>query len=693
MFEVGKPWLGRALGPLGPYGVVLLVALALLALTPLALAQAPAEEADEAEAGLVAQGVVISDPAYSSLQTAWKEVQADLERHAWVEATGRLSYLVDLRTDLGLPNLSEFSSVLMRAAEEASAHDANDAATALAETAAVLSPDLVSARLALARHRFDSAPLGVADIIRPLNNALERVPKDLAATITLMGNGAALWVVLTLIMSVLIAVALCARYSSYAASDIRRLLPPGVTLAQSRVLLFILLFTPLLTGLGVLVSALFWMVLFGSYLRLTERIVVLMTVLAIAATPTQTTRSVQAMTYAAHPASVLHRCSSGLCSDDDRTLLKRWVADNVYSHESHFVLALTLLRQAGTKGDATSFDQAQRYAQTAHDLRATRETLTLLGNLAYMRGTRQCAGLREGAAGTNARIAKAQNEALDYWKQALSKSSTYVPALYNSSVVLTQLGQHTDADPLLERAMHVDYEHVLSWTKGVSRDGANLVTCKLGLFVNRQVMMPQLRSEGLAYAVRHEPVPTDGLLVPFSGLATGRLGVSFLGVAGLGAAALLLLLWMLSRALRPTQACIECSAPAVPATRLETQDGPVCARCVEDDVRRAFVDAKKQWVREQEMELMTKRRAQRARLVTWLLPGFGHLMRAKALRGFGFLLVALGCLFVGLDLHSLVDDPYAPLEASQARAIAFGIPGGLAYLLAIIDAHAGGTNE
>jgi tetratricopeptide (TPR) repeat protein len=660
-----------------------------------ALAQAPAEASDEAE--LNSHGTILDEPAYTSLQTAWREVQADLDRHAWVEATGRLSYLVDLRTDLGLPNLAEFSSVLMRAAEDASATGAYDAATALAEAAAVLSPDLVSAHLAVTRHRFDSAPLGLTATIRSLRNALEKLDLDLSGYVSLVGNAATLGLDLIILLSLMLAVALYLRYSRYAASDIRRILPPGVTLMQASVLLFIALIAPFLVGLGLLVTIVVWLVAFASYLRPTERIAALLIVLAIASTPAMTRKTVQAMTYAAQPASVLHRCNTGVCGADDRSLLKQWMADGVYSQQSHYVLALTLLRQAGTKGDKESYELAQRYAQAAHDLRATPETFTLLGNLAYMRGTRHCAGLREGAAGINDRIGRAQRDAVGFWKEAIAKTRRggppNVPALYNSSVALTQLGEHSEADPLLERAMKADHEHVLMWTKTISRDGANLVSCKLGLFANRQVMLPQLPTAGLRYSVMNEPVPADGLLVPFSSLVTGRMGTGFIGLMGLLGAAAMLLLWMLAKVLRPTLPCTECDAPAVPSTRLETHDGPVCGRCVESDVRRAFVDAKKQWVHEQQVQLTAARRAQRARLLTWVLPGFGHLLRGKVLRGICFLAITLGCLFIGIDLHSLVDDPYAPLQTSLARALAFALPGGVAYILAVIDAHAGGMAE
>jgi tetratricopeptide (TPR) repeat protein len=656
-----------------------------------------ATEAEDVEVALASHGTILAEPAYTSLETAWREVQADLDRHAWVEATGRLSYLVDLRTDLGLPNLAEFSSVLMRAADEASASGARDAASALAEAAAVLSPDLVAAHLAVTRHRFDSAPLGLTATIRSLRNAVEKLGFDLPSYVALVGNAATLWVDLIVLLSLMLAVALYVRYSRYAASDIRRMMPPGVTLVQTNVLLFIALLAPFLVGLGLLVTAVVWLVVFASYVRPTERIAILLAVLAVASTPAMTRKTVQGMTYAAHPASVLHRCSAGVCGSDDRSLLKQWIADDVYSQQSHFVLALTLLRQAGTKGDKDSYELAQRYAQTAHDLRATPETFTLLGNVAYMRGTRHCAGLREGAAGVDDRIAGAQRDAVKLWKQAIAKtrrsSPPNVPALYNSSVALTQLGEHNDADPLLERAMKADHERVLMWTKTISRDGANLVRCKLGLFANRQVMLPRLPIDGLRYSVMNERVPADGLLVPFSALVTGRLGAGFIGFTGLAGAAAMLLLWMFAKVLRPTLPCTECNAPAVPATRLETHDGPVCSRCVETDVRRAFVDAKKQWVHEQQLEFSKVRRAQRARLVTWVLPGFGHLLRGKPLRGLTFLAITLGCLFVALDLHSMVDDPYAPLQASMARAIAFALPGGIAYVLAIIDAHAGGTAE
>ena len=132
-----------------------------------ATAEPVAPPASDDEIALEQHTTLLSEPSYSSLQTAWREVQTDIQREAWLEATGRLSYLVELRTDLGLPNLPEFASVLMHAAEDAAADGATDASTALADAAAVLAPDLASPRLARARHHF--AAMDVANTIRSLH--------------------------------------------------------------------------------------------------------------------------------------------------------------------------------------------------------------------------------------------------------------------------------------------------------------------------------------------------------------------------------------------------------------------------------------------------------------------------------------------------------------------------------------------
>ena len=63
------------------------------------------------------------------------------------------------------------------------------------------------------------------------------------------------------------------------------------------------------------------------------------------------------------------------------------------------------------------------------------------------------------------------------------------------------------------------------------------------------------------------------------------------------------------------------------------------------------------------------------------------------MRGLIFLGVTSACIVLGLDLHGVVEDAYAPLEPSVARGIAFAIPGVLTYILALVDAYAGGTSE
>lgn len=638
----------------------------------------------------VAHGSVLEGDTQKKLRAAWHETQSDLSREAWLEASGRLRHLVEVRTDLGVPNIGQLSSTLLHAADEAASAGAIDAARGLADAAAVLSPTLAAPRFAKAGYLFRHDPLSVTDQIKELRSGFELLSTDTDAFMKIVGNALAACIYVIVLLSGLFSMAMFSRYHSFAGNDVRRFLPDGVTVFQSTLLLAVFMIAPLAAGLGLLVTITVWLVVLSLYMRPTERVAALLLLAAIAVVPAATRYVVRTINYPATPESVVERCNVSLCGPDDREWLREWATTNVLGYESNFTMALVLARDAGAGAD--TIDRAQQYARTASEFEETHEVLALLGNLQYLQGLRECGGIEAGTPGAVTRLERAHNEAVTLWNLALAGKRMSLAPLYNAHVALSQLGDHDKADPLLTRAMAVDTNAVLHWNKDVAKE-ANLVRCRMSSSGNRHVMSVPLPAERLRRSAMAQSVPFDGLLIPFSALVTGRLGTPFIGLAGLAGLALVVLLWFAVPAIRPTSGCTTCGSIADPRSRLDAADGAVCERCLLIDIRRAFVDAKEQWFREHEREVHAAKRARRARLVTWFLPGYGHLLRGAALRGVLFLGVVVTCTVAGLEFGEIVQDPGTPGGLDSGRLFIFGALAGVMWLIAVIDAHAAGVNS
>lgn len=665
--------------------VAWLVAVALsVVVFPLDAAAEPAAEAPTT----VERTPVLEDPAFARLDAIWREVQADVSRQAWEEAAGRLRHLMDVRLELGVPNMPQVSAVLLHAADEAARGGAVDSAQALAEAAALISPDLSGARFEKVRYIFDQNAFAVAEQIKELRNGFERLDTDLPAGVTFIGDTLTAWTYVLVVLGVLFALAMVVRYRQFSANDLRRRLPAGVTRLQADVLLVVLLLAPFLAGAGIMLTTVLWLVATSLYHRATERVATVVLLIGVGALPYATQYVVRTLTYASTPEAAIHRCNAGLCSADDSEAIQSWANTNVLPYESNFTMGLVLMRHGA--GSGHGLDRATQYATVANDERPTAEAYTLLGNLAYLEALRTCREVDAKKPGAITRLEKKQREAVDWYQQALAKAPEYLPALYNSNAALRQLDDHKAAEPMLERAMRLDTARVLYWNKEVSEEN-NLVRCRMVASGNKHLMHPRLPSGHLRSIAMSRPVPNDALVIPFGGLVTGRFGTRGTELAGIGGAALVIILWLLTAVIRPSRPCTECGEVADPRTRLDIEQGAICERCLLIDIRRAFVDAKEQWFREKERELAMSGRARRARLVTWFLPGFGHLLRGAALRGLLFLGLITGCVVSGLALHSVVTDPQVPIGVSAGRLFIYGVIAASVWLIAVLDAHTGRT--
>ena len=651
------------------------------------LAPPGAGGAAAAPAGTLRRHPLLALPAYAPLATAWSEIQSDLRRQAWTEAAGQVHHVVSIRRDLGLPNLFALSSALLHASAEARKAGAADAAASLAAAAVKMSPGMAAARFEEAAVSFDKAPFGVAAQLRAIRAGAELVPGDLAMSSQLAANGATALLFVTIFLLGMFALATVLRYGRVWAHDIRRVLPPGVNPFQASVVLATLLLAPLLAGMGVLGTTAVWLVGTALYQHAGERVVSVLLLGGLGLAPWTTTVQVRGMVAPSSEEMAIYRCNQSLCSAADRSTLTRLTAaPGPLRAQAAFTLALVGKRSAAPGG--RGYAEPGRLARLAVATAETAETLVLEGNLHYAEALQQCPGVREEDGASSLAFEEKLQEAMSAWEAALTKAPRSTEALYNRGIALIQMGKEEAGEAALDKARQSAPARVAEFDRAVSKED-NRARCVVGAQVNRQLMDPTLPTRELRRRVLLRGVPHDGIVVPFAGLFLGRLSVPVLGLFGLGGAVLVVLLWILGGALSTSRICRNCLGIAAPETRLNVGNEAICVSCLLGEINRGIGDAKEQWAREQRVQKEVHRRERVARLVTFVLPGLGQLLRGRPLRGAFFMGVTFLSVVMGAGLNEVSADPHVPVNPGMGRIFLAATVGGVVYLLALLDAHSG----
>lgn len=635
------------------------------------------------------QSGVLGSIDNEALSLTWTEVRSQLERGAWREATSRVQRLVELRTDLGLPSLEPMSAVLLYAAQEAAQAGAHDDALALCEGAAALSDHMSGPHIEMMRHSFDGAPLGISSTLKGLRGAFDRLPTDLRSQLTLLGNGAQAATWLMVVTVLLFAFASAIRYARYAATDIRRLLPRGVGQSQALVLYATALSVPLIFGLGLLPTAVCWLAVLSMFERMPERIAGTILLAGVAMLPGWSGQVHSSMAYSGSASATIQRCNQGPCSAQAEADVQYWANNHVHAYESHFTLALLAKRRAGM-GQEGQLERAVHYVTLANGMEATAEGLTLEGNLSYLTALGSCPeGDRDPSPEQRPEIEGRLREAVALWKSAYDLDPSALAPLYNSQAILRQLGDDEVADPLLALALKRDTMAVTHWTRDVAKEN-NLMLCRMVDAGNRHLMDMALPLGRLRSAARSDSGDSTAFLLPYASAFVGNVGADRTGLTGLAGIAGVFLFGLLAWLIKASRDCTRCGSVAEPHSRIEAGDEVVCEACVLSGIRKKLTDAKEQWFAEKRREASARRWQQLCNALTYILPGFGHLLRGRTVRGLLVIFAVVLSSVVLLEGHIVITDPRQPTEHGTGRSLLFGGMLIGAWILALIDIHAVG---
>ena len=616
----------------------------------------------------------------SELDEAWFTAQQHLADSNFDAAFAHLERIAVLRRQLGVPNYFGMADVVLLHAIEAADKGLGAEATTLVDHAGTLAPD--SPRVPMVRFEVRLTVDGVStDAFGDVAEATSLQLSHLSERVLLFGRLAAAGMLAVLWCIVLFGVAMLLRHGSRLAFDLGLILPAAMRGVPFMVLgVVALIGAPLSVGMGLLLMTMAWLVILWPYFALRERIVGAVLAGAVALVPQLNGQYESALLYPASRDEALYRCEYGRCAPPYRARLEAALARNEATVDEMLALALQSKRYgAGTPRKVHPLNKAV-VSMTVARQRGERSYRAAVNkaNALFTRAMRECS-----ARGSS--VAPKMDEVDSLYRLATELDPSPVEAEYNRSVMLARLGQQDDADAALGRARALAPERVVVWEAAAAE-----VELKGGCpksFNGNVHLVDGLVGVGeRADQVRARAAGTGTILVPFGYLLAGIVDASFLPLVGIVVALLLLIGAVFARVLRPAYHCKTCGRVASERIRRELVGLSICERCLFIRIKGSFVDSRDKWLRDRGIQATADLRGVAARVLSFIVPGLGQLVRGHAVRGAVFLVLFV---FAGTTLvlsPTLLPDPALVGTAGLGVGILSGVVMAGTYVISAIDA-------
>jgi tetratricopeptide (TPR) repeat protein len=533
-----------------------------------------------------------------------------------------------LKDDLALENLFAIGGALVRESHDALAAGSPSLAIARCKLAVEMAPAMEEAHLCLVRAVLAENPAALKPAAAELYAAFEGALNDPRHSRAALANLLAVLFLGLLAAGAAFVVLVFFRHARLYGHDVHHLFPEGARRWQTGLLAALLLFLPLLLGLGPVPLIFTALLAVALYLSALEMMLAAMLLCALAATPylAQGIGKVAAFGGPAADVWMLER-GEGSASEVAR------LTQHLDASANDFAVDFALAHKAKRDGDLAS---AEKLYQRAIEAGAPNEGLAAahnnLGNVLLLQGDaaraqaqyQQAIELREGAAAPHFNLSRALG-------------SNGVEALEKVQTEQT-------------RANDLDRERIREFTGGqlqVNRKSNKFV---LDMPLDDSLLGPLFETEERAA----QPVGDEVRAALAFGLRDEAASALPIGVA-----ALVIALFALRDRLRPSSRCDRCGRPVCkrcdPDARPSEQ---LCAQCVNVFVRRGGVEVAERVRKEIAVQAYHRRRRALARFLN-LLVGAGHVMIGHPVSGLFFLLIETSLLASIVLWHGVAHGPVA----------------------------------
>ena len=600
-----------------------------------------------------------------------------------------LDKLKQARLDAGIRNLTSISSALIFMSQNIAERSADDFDVALdvSKYATALSPEVPDFYFLRSNMvwSFDKGQIGeyAGEYFAGLKATFKFLPSLHGF---LLGSTGILWLAGMIVM-MLYSVILLYRRLALFAHDAGHLLPRSLSQMQLNLIAIILLFVPFLADLGLVPLFAFWWVCLWAYQSKHERIVTVLMVLFVYLWPIMNGMFTNSVTYSTSGAEKSYACFYQPCGTDSLNDLQVEVESGEDDGTALYALASAHFRGAMTSTE--ELEKAQvlyRQGSRAVTGELQRDFLTGLGNVFFVQGMKRCNRSRSRV---DAGLDEFQ-DARKHYDKALDIDPKYWPAHYNRARVLSLLSAEEDAEHALKTANHLAPEQVAALERSSVVQKKN--ECTENFNANRELAMPSLQLPLMREGRGDDDEPGAYTSLPAGhALLIGPLEVWMLSLLATAVLLCIIGLTVASRWMRPSTRCLKCGEISCVRCRPELSGTGLCNQCVYYKIRSSYVDPKETWLREKRIENRHRARRKVEALLTFVLPGAGHMLRGRPIRGAIFMLVmgaALASIFLFQPLVGLAAWPTMTLSQTSVVGTAFwSLVAFVVYFLSLLDIH------
>lgn len=615
-----------------------------------------------------------------SLDMAWYGGIDALRRNDLGSARVHLGRVVEERRRLGAANFFAMSNALLREARRVWADGRREDGLALVELAGEVAPANPRVPLVSLELRFErSGPQWsmAGDLFR----ALKAHTRHLGVQVMLTGRWSAATMCALYWIVFLFGVAMLMRHGRRLSHDGGHLLPKSIRGGPLALLgLAGLVVAPLSVGVGLVLMSLAWCVVLWPYLSGRERIVGILFALSVAATPLLNGTYGRALEYPGSEGEALYECFYGRCSIPAVQRLTIAASEDGFTAREGMALGLPLKRYAAADGKhlLPLYDAARQLRGALASDEGSYGAAVGLANALVVSAWRQC---RE--TGMPVRYLEAD----ELYQRAQGLSDDPIEAEYNRSILLSWAGRPEDSRELLQQARSRDNRRISpTW---LQYQALGEKPCPDGFNANIHLLDVVPPMDELLPGTRDRIAAGSGpILLPMRYLMAGIVDGSFMVIVGLTCALILLVGAVIVRKMRPAFHCVECQTVACGRCRRELRDLHICEDCLFRRIKGGFMSSRDKWLLDRGVELSRDRRRTVGRWLTFVAPGFGHLLMGRTFRGAIFLsLILVGACYAWLGEWLLPDPALAGATGAMTRALAIGQVG-IVYVVAVLDALA-----
>ena len=600
-----------------------------------------------------------------------------------------LDKLKQARLDAGIRNLTSVSSALIfmsgRIADRSSAD--YDVALDVSKYATALSPEVPDFYFLRSNMvwSFDKGQVGeyAGEYFLGLKATFKFLPSLHGF---LLGGTGIVWLV-GLVVMMLYSVILLYRRLALFAHDAGHLLPRSLSRIQLNLIGLILMFVPFLVDLGLVPLFALWWVCLWAYQSKHERIVTVIMILFVYLWPIMNSVFTNSVTFSTSAAEKSYACFYQPCGTGALHDLQREVDSGNDDGTALYALASAHFRGAMTSTNELETAQVlYRQGSRAVSGELQRDFLTGLGNVYFVQGMKRCNRSR---GKIDAGLDEFQ-DARKHYDKALDIDPRYWPAHYNRARVLSLLAVDEDADHALLTAKHLGPEQVAALERSSVVQKKD--ECSETFNANRELALPALQLPLLREGRGDDDESAAYTRLPAGhALLIGPLEVWMLSLLATGVLLCIIGLTVLGRWMRPSTRCLKCGEISCVRCRPELSGTGLCNQCVYYKIRSSYVDPKETWLREKRIENRHRARRKVEALLTFILPGAGHMLRGRPVRGVIFMTLmgsALAGIFLFQPIVGLAAWPTMTLAQTSVVGTAFwSLVAFVVYFLSLLDIH------